>query len=124
GRSREADRRAARTDRRSLSGCSHSIVIERPLALIAIISMIAVLCGVAGCTPAPLPEVNSDEARLYVQRCSQCHNAYNPHSLTAAMWRYQMDAMAQKIQQAGMPPLTDNERQTILEYVERNSAKQ
>jgi hypothetical protein len=93
-------------------------VTKLHLALIAI-----GLCVFASCSSPPLPEAESDAARLYVQRCAVCHTAYNPHSLTMAMWRYQMDAMKPKIQQAGMPPLTDDDSKIILDYLSRNAAK-
>jgi len=42
----------------------------------------------AGACERPLPEANSAAAQLYARRCGQCHHAYAPASLTAAMWEY------------------------------------
>ena len=69
-----------------------------------------------------LPEENSPAARLYVERCGTCHAAYNPRSLTAAMWDTQMKLMEDKcIRQKGGLPLTAEQRKTILDYLIRNS---
>jgi hypothetical protein len=83
------------------------------LALIAI--------TISGCKPAGLPDATSPSAQLYVNRCGQCHAPYNPHELTAAMWDTQVTMMEAKIQAAGMPALTADERESILEYLKRNA---
>ena len=69
----------------------------------------------------PLPEQGSPSETLYTQRCGSCHRAYNPRSLTTAMWQIQMQAMEFKIAQAGLPSLTDRQRQSILAYLSRNA---
>jgi hypothetical protein len=77
----------------------------------------------AGCRQAPLPDADSAPARLYVQRCGQCHNAYNPHSMTAAMWETQVDLMQGKMREAGVEPLNSEERGEILDYLRRNAGR-
>jgi mono/diheme cytochrome c family protein len=86
------------------------------LALIAIV--------VSGCKPASLPDANSPGAQLYVNRCGSCHVPYNPHEMTAAMWDTQVTMMEEKIQAAGMPALTSDERESILEYLKRNAGSE
>lgn len=39
--------------------------------------------------------------------------------MTAAMWDLKVPLMETKIRAAGMPPLTPDERASILKYVER-----
>jgi len=68
-----------------------------------------------------LPDPNSPAAQLYVQRCGTCHAAYNPRALTPAMWGAQMKAMDDKIRKSGLPPLTTEQYQTILDYLTRNA---
>jgi hypothetical protein len=41
--------------------------------------------------------------------------------MTAAMWDTQVTMMEVKIHGAGMPPLTSDERDAILEYLKRNA---
>ena len=81
-------------------------------ALLAILS--------SGCR-APLPDANSPAAQLYARRCDNCHKPYNPHELTASMWEVKVTMMEAKIQAAGQPPLTPDERDSILEYLKRNA---
>jgi hypothetical protein len=83
---------------------------------------IAALIIFAGCAPKPLPEDGTATEQLYVHRCGVCHRAYTPSTLTPAMWQLQVDAMELKISAAGMPPLTSDDKQTILAYLERHSA--
>jgi hypothetical protein len=86
------------------------------LALILAIAMVT-----SGCSRDSIPDEDSYAGQLYVHRCGQCHVAYNPHSMTAAMWDTQVDLMAVKMQQAGIAPLSDGERTAILDYLRRNA---
>jgi len=83
------------------------------LALIAILAL--------GCKRAPLPDADSPTARLYVTRCGNCHAPYNPHEMTPAMWETQVMMMEVKMQAAGQPPLSPDERDSILQYLKRNA---
>jgi hypothetical protein len=76
-----------------------------------------------GCQP-PLPEQDSYAGQLYARRCGQCHQPYNPHAMTAAMWEVQVPKMDDKIRQAGLPALDAAQKQVILEYLERNAGQQ
>ncbi|MDO8434813.1 MAG: hypothetical protein Q7S58_20640 [Candidatus Binatus sp.] len=76
------------------------------------------------CHPAPLPDADSPSAKTYVARCGQCHVPYNPHELTASMWDTQVLMMEAKIQNAGMPPLSTDDREAILEYLKSNAGTQ
>jgi len=98
---------------------------SRPLKESATLSKLAgaalVVVLIAGCKPAGLPDSGSAEAQLYVNRCGNCHAPYNPHEMTASMWDTQVTMMEVKIHQAGMPPLTSDERDAILEYLKRHA---
>jgi len=93
--------------------------------LVWTLGAIAVCVGVtlAACHSRPLPEADTAAASIYVERCSQCHQAYDPRSMTAAMWQTQVQAMEQKMQTAGMEPLTSDQRRIILDYLTRNAGK-
>jgi mono/diheme cytochrome c family protein len=75
----------------------------------------------SACKPASLPDAESPGAQLYVSKCGNCHVPYNPHEMTAAMWDTQVTMMEVKIQAAGMPPLTSDQRESILDYLKRNA---
>jgi hypothetical protein len=80
------------------------------------------MLALAGCA-RPLPEAGSRAAQLYLERCGSCHRLYDPRSLTAEMWRIQLEAMRVKIAQAGQPPLSSEEREVLLDYLGRNAGK-
>ena len=87
----------------------------------AAIALVFFTILVAGCKRASLPDAASPSAQLYVSRCGNCHVPYNPHEMTAAMWDTQVSMMESKIQAAGMPALTSDERESIVEYLKRNA---
>jgi len=82
-----------------------------------------VFLALGGCQQ-PLPEKDSYAGQLYARRCGQCHQPYNPHAMTAAMWEVQVPKMADKIRQAGLPALDGAQKQAILDYLERNAGMQ
>lgn len=74
----------------------------------------------AACS-APLPDPESAGARLYQSRCSGCHALYAPGSLTAAMWKVQVDRMQGEVLRRSGGPLTDEERAVMLSYLEAHA---
>jgi len=86
------------------------------------VALVLAALALAGCVRrAPLPEVGTPAATLYQQRCGQCHVAYNPRTMTAAMWDLQVARMQGKMLQAGLPALSDAQRAAILGYLTRNA---
>jgi hypothetical protein len=79
--------------------------------------------ALAGCQ-SKIPEEDTYAGQLYVRRCGNCHQPYNPQSLTAAMWEIQVPKMEQKIAQAGLPSLAPDQKDTILDYLRRNAGHQ
>jgi hypothetical protein len=78
--------------------------------------------GSIGCD-ASLPEPKSPAAQLYRERCAQCHRLYGPSLLTAEMWTFMISRMEQEMLRRGVPPLKVEEKQTILEYLQKYSNK-
>jgi len=76
----------------------------------------------SGCE-ASLPEPESPAAQLYRQRCSACHRLYSPQLLTAEMWGYMIPRMEQEMLRGRVPPLKAEEKQTILEYLQKHANK-
>ncbi|HEY2524292.1 MAG TPA: hypothetical protein VGI29_04485 [Candidatus Binataceae bacterium] len=71
-----------------------------------------------------MPDEGSYAAQLYVKRCGQCHQPYNPSLMTAAMWAVQVDRMQERMKQAGISPLNADERKTILGYLSSHAGAQ
>jgi hypothetical protein len=74
-----------------------------------------------GC--APLPEADSPGGRLYVQRCANCHRAYQPAALKFEMWKIVVNRMQGVMSRNGLRPLSDAEMAVLLDYLQRNSGK-
>src|ERR1700722_4015177 len=94
---------------------------SRPASRIQRVAMALAFILISGCKRASLPDATSPAAQLYVNRCGNCHVPYPPHEMTASMWDTQVTMIEVKIQAAGMPPLTSDERESILEYLKRNA---
>ncbi len=86
--------------------------------------VIALLLALSGCARKALPDQSSPGAQLYVARCGHCHAAYNPHTMTADMWRAQVPMMEDKMRQASVAPLSDTDREQILDYLTANAGQQ
>src|SRR5580658_6340644 len=99
----------------------HLCTLARDRFSLCVIAALALL--ILGCARRPLPENGTADEQLYAQRCGTCHRAYQPSTLSTAMWQLQVDAMELKIRAAGMPPLTVADKQAILEYLERHASQ-
>jgi len=81
----------------------------------------------AGCTSyvqrpggGLMPEAQSAGARVFVSRCSTCHDTPHPRRHDYATWRYLVGLMEQRMAERGVAPLTDAERSAILAYLKDN----
>jgi hypothetical protein len=50
-----------------------------------------------------------------------CHHPYQPRTLTAAMWKVQVERMDGKYRAIGQPVPTPAEHEQILSYLTRNA---
>lgn len=80
----------------------------------------SLLLALAACS-RPLPEEGTQAAELYRQRCGACHRVYAPSSLKYAMWEMMVARMEGVIARTRRPPLSGEERHTILDYLRRNA---
>ena len=94
---------------------------KSPNLLVPLLLML-VAAGSMGCN-ASLPEPESPAAQLYRERCAQCHRLYGPSLLTAEMWTFMVSRMEQEMLRRGVPPLKVEEKQMILEYLQRHSSR-
>ena len=54
---------------------------------------------------------------LFEGRCQMCHQLPEPSMLTPKQWKLILMTMQQRMQQAGVPPLTEDETELLLEYM-------
>jgi mono/diheme cytochrome c family protein len=81
----------------------------------------ALAAGASACTRKPLPEQGTYAERIYANRCGGCHAPFPPAAMTSAMWQMQVRMMQERIARAGMPPLTEDQREAILDYLTRHA---
>lgn len=82
--------------------------------------LFAAAAAAAGCN-ASLPDPDSPGARLYAERCGGCHRLYAPGSMTAEMWRLQVERMHGDMARRGRRPLTPAETAVLLDYLRQHS---
>ena len=63
----------------------------------------------------------SDKKSLFEGRCQMCHQLPEPTMLKPKQWQLILNVMLQRMQQAGVPPLTESETEMILEYIAEQS---
>jgi len=54
---------------------------------------------------------------LFKGRCQMCHQLPEPGMLRPNQWKLILTTMQQRMQQAGVPPLTEEETERLLEYL-------
>lgn len=86
----------------------------------AIVGCTTVAALLAACN-APLPEPESPGARIYASRCNTCHRLHAPSALTFEMWKMKVALMQGEMVRRGLPPLTPEERELLLDYLRRHS---
>ena len=64
---------------------------------------------------------SADSKSLFEGRCQMCHQLPEPSMLRPKQWRLILGTMQQRMQQAGVPPLTGDETEMILEYIAAQS---
>jgi mono/diheme cytochrome c family protein len=87
------------------------------VAGIACSSLVLIACA----TLTSIPALQSSEGRVYARRCSGCHGVPDPRLRTMDEWKRLLPDMERRIQERGLPPLTNDERQAIVHYLEQHS---
>ena len=54
---------------------------------------------------------------LFEGRCQMCHQLPEPDMLRPKQWRLILITMQQRMQQAGVPPLTEEETEALFQYL-------
>ena len=67
-------------------------------------------------------ERRADSKSLFEGRCQMCHQLPEPSMLKPKQWKLILTTMQQRMQQAGVPPLTEEETEMILEYIAEQSS--
>lgn len=70
-----------------------------------------------------LVDSSSDEARLFIKTCSQCHDLPSPASLRPMDWRLVIERMQARIQSRNMTEMTEEEKESIISYLAEAKVK-
>ncbi len=85
--------------------------------------MVVLSQGLIGCasSPTPIPNAGSVAANLYAEKCSACHAVPHPKRNNASEWQHLLTLMEQRMNERGMDALTNEQRKTILAYLQTNA---
>jgi len=82
--------------------------------------VIAIIVASAVTSVAAAAEAQDDIEQgkiLFESRCPVCHQLPEPSMLKLSQWRRLLTTMQKRIQQSGMPPLSEPEFQQVLDYL-------
>jgi hypothetical protein len=84
-------------------------------------ALAAALSALAGACAGPqIPEAGTPAAELYLAKCTSCHSWPHPQRHTTVEWEHYLGLMEKNMQNAGID-FPENEKQTIRDYLMRNS---
>lgn len=79
------------------------------------------LISTFGCD-LPLPEKESAAVRLYIEKCSSCHEAKHPGLLSEEAWVHIVERMEKYVLEMGVrEPLNDQDKAVILKYLQKHA---
>jgi hypothetical protein len=66
-------------------------------------------------------EIYAYSKSLFEGRCQMCHQLPEPSMLRLEQWKLILTTMQQRMQHAGVPPLTEDETARLLEYLAKQA---
>ncbi len=92
------------------------------LSFASAVMLTVVACGEeVPSDPSAYPDAGSSAARLYYEKCADCHVAPQPTVHTANRWPGIVQRMQMRMQANAREPLDKNELTVILDYLERHA---
>jgi len=74
---------------------------------------------IVGITPIPEPE--TENAKLYSEKCSTCHSLAHPKRHTADQWENVIAIMEKRMREKGVLALEKEEKSAILQYLKKHA---
>jgi hypothetical protein len=84
------------------------------------LTSILLLVGCSAGRPTPIPDTDSQEARLYIEKCAPCHSVPHPKRHTFAEWEHIIVVMKERMESKGMS-FTPEEQKIVLGYLKEHS---
>jgi len=100
----------------------------RVVVFLIFLTVLVAACGDADTskplTLADYPDSGSAELTLYMSKCGECHAAPLPTIHTEKQWPGVVQRMQFRLTSKAMPPLSKQELQTIVDYLQKHAKKQ
>jgi len=101
----------------SLLDIMQQVMKQRGVAVINDAEKQQVLTYLKASALLPTAENQTEAEDLFVTRCALCHQLPEPAMLRPQQWKLIISTMQQRMQQAGVPQLSEQETETILGYL-------
>ena len=89
------------------------------MRILVFVLIVGLFC-IGGCsTTQVIPEPDSPGAKLYIEKCTQCHGLPGPKRHTSEQWDHVLVMMGGFMNQRGLP-FPENEKKLIRDYLHRN----
>jgi len=83
------------------------------------VSAAAIGLILSACAGVQIPGSGSEGAQVFSARCSICHATPHPGRHSMPEWLQLLPLMDRRMSERGMPVLDDEERQTIIAYLQQ-----
>ncbi|MFQ5356567.1 MAG: hypothetical protein ACE5DY_08825 [Mariprofundaceae bacterium] len=87
----------------------------------SLILVVTILLATPVRAETPIPDPGLPEAKVYAEQCSSCHALPHPKRLYAGQWKHMLNVMYMRISERNKEPLSDEEQQAILKYLESHA---
>jgi hypothetical protein len=85
------------------------------------LTLITCMLAAPAYATTPIPDADSPEAKVYVEKCGVCHVLPHPKRLSFNSWKHMLKLMDQRIAERDMSPLEPEEREAIETYLKRHA---
>ena len=88
---------------------------------VCLVTLLAGCSGIGKPGGTSLPDMDTVAAQTFVSRCSACHAVPHPGRHDYQSWLYLVAVMEQRMAERGMLPLSAEDREVILAYLQENA---
>jgi cytochrome c2 len=85
------------------------------------LTLIACMFAIPAYATTSIPDADSPQAKIYIEKCSVCHVLPHPKRLSFSGWKHMLKLMDQRMEERGVSPLEPEEREDIAAYLKRHA---
>jgi cytochrome c5 len=91
------------------------------MKLIAVLFAVILVAASCAARQTPIPNAESEGAKLFASRCSRCHSLPHPKRHSFAEWEWIVARMEGRIANGLKTAMAEDKKAEILKYLKENS---